>query len=202
MWGRVKGRFLKWVARRLLLHAVARPYRHLYHADGRLYMLRYWLLKLGRGAVIDGVVMPRWLGARLHMIESSDDDRAYHDHPWWFITIILAGGYWEHRPRRATMDLHSDAAWPSVDVATWHGPGSILFRRARDWHRLELPEGKDAVTLFIHGRRSNGWGFLKDGRKIPWRDFEGEVNAEAPAKQRGVTVSAPLAQEAAHGSLS
>lgn len=194
MWGKAKQKLLSWVALRLLVHAASRPYKHLWHADGRPYMKRYWLLKLGRGRKIDGVVMPRWLGARLHWILSSDDDRAYHDHPWWFITIILAGGYWEHRP-------FGDGREPwTVDIKKWHGPGSILLRRARDWHRLELPEGKDAMTLFIHGRRSNGWGFLKDGRKIPWRDFEGEVNAGAPAKQR--SVSAPQPKEATHGSLS
>jgi hypothetical protein len=183
-----KNRLLNWIAVKLLVRSAARPYKHLYHADGRPYMLRYWLLKLGKGAVIDGVQMPRWLGARLHLIESSDDDRAYHDHPWWFITIILNGGYWEHRPEREPLfgDVLED-----FDVRTWHGPGSILIRRASDWHRLELPEGGSACTVFIHGTRRNGWGFLKGGRKIPWREFTSsdvhvQNDARADAAQPGV----------------
>jgi hypothetical protein len=37
-------------------------------------------------------------GIKLHHILRSDEDRDCHDHPWSFLSIILAGGYFEHRP--------------------------------------------------------------------------------------------------------
>lgn len=34
--------------------------------------------------------MHHWLGP--------DDDRAFHDHPWWFLTLVLRGGYADRHP--------------------------------------------------------------------------------------------------------
>jgi len=162
----MKARVLSWVASKLMSIAAKHPYRHLFHADGRPYMKRYWLLKVGRGEEVDGELMPRWLGIRLHVICSSDDDRVFHDHPWWFVTLLLAGGFYEHRPINP-----SDWDWTREQDIRWHGAGSLLFRKAEHWHRLSLPEGHRAVTLFIHGPRAQSWGFLFKGRKMPWREF-------------------------------
>lgn len=30
----------------------------------------------------------RWFSIKMHIILRSDDDRALHDHPWWFVTWI------------------------------------------------------------------------------------------------------------------
>jgi hypothetical protein len=38
-------------------------------------------------------------GVKLHHILRSDEDRDCHDHPWSFLSIVLRGGYWEHRPK-------------------------------------------------------------------------------------------------------
>src|SRR5215472_18922423 len=35
---------------------------------------------------------------RLHHWLGPDDDRAFHDHPWWFVTFVLAGGYTDRNP--------------------------------------------------------------------------------------------------------
>jgi hypothetical protein len=51
------------------------------------YMGRWWLIRERRG-------MP--LAARIHNIKRSDAGRDLHNHPWWYCTLILAGGYWEH----------------------------------------------------------------------------------------------------------
>lgn len=103
----------------------------------------------------------RFGGVKLHHILRSDDDRDLHDHPWSFLSIVLKGGYFEHRP--AICNAHPAFKPHSLDenararhgVAicywcgiarehwtrrTWYGPGSILWRPAPSIHRLELPE--------------------------------------------------------------
>lgn len=108
------------------------------------YMERFWLLPYAK-----------WRpSARIHHILRSDDDRAFHDHPWPYLTVILRGGYFEVKP------VYDKSGIYVGDSRKWYGPRSILFRRACSWHRLELPEGKTAWTLFITGRYVRKWGFM------------------------------------------
>lgn len=46
----------------------------------------------------------RLFSVRLHHWVRSDDKRAMHDHSWWFLTLVLAGGYtdWTHDISRAS----------------------------------------------------------------------------------------------------
>lgn len=115
---------------------------------------------------------PHWLwGFRVHCIERSDADRELHDHPFWFASLILTGGYYEH-----TVD----------GERKWYGPGSIIFRSAETLHRVELAErtfdcAQDswsepvpAWTFVIRGRYARRWGFLKGGQWETWQKFVGE----------------------------
>jgi hypothetical protein len=140
----------------------------------------------------------RWLCrhivARAHTILRSDQDRHLHDHPAWSISIVLAGGYWEitqppllaevAKPLyRGTVET-IEQGWicaPSADHEFlqvfahmgiyWRGPGAIVFRRAGDFHRLVLPKGTAAKSIWIIGPKSQHWGFLVDGVKVPWREY-------------------------------
>ena len=53
---------------------------------------------------VDCVYLKRWVmewnqfSVRLHHFLSSDDDRAFHDHPWWFVTLVLKGSYVDASP--------------------------------------------------------------------------------------------------------
>jgi hypothetical protein len=121
------------------------------------------------------LIGPRWAwGLRVHCIERSDADRELHDHPWWFVSIILRGGYWEH-----TLDGRR----------TWYGPGSIVFRSADTLHRIELDtectqarkrglhtgsclsRPVPAWTLVLRGRRARAWGFLTADGWQHWVKF-------------------------------
>lgn len=151
------------------------------------YMERYWLVpyswddpETGCGPVsvrrrpIARLLQKLGLAIRIHRIKRSDDDRAYHDHPWWFVTIVLFGGYYEIKP------CYDKYGRYTIVEVNFYGPGSILFRRATDFHRLILPAGKTACTLFITGRRRQKWGFMEDPKtkeKIYSRDY---------LKQRGL----------------
>ena len=59
---------------------------------GTPYMVRYFISKPNTKA--KGRIY-------LHHFLRSDHDRALHDHPWNFVSIILRGGYWEFADNRA-----------------------------------------------------------------------------------------------------
>jgi hypothetical protein len=121
-----------------------------FHLPG--YMRRWWLREHGDH------VPNRWWSCRVHQILRSDDDRAFHDHPWNYMTIILNGGYTEHTP----------------DGFKWYGPGSILFRSYQHRHRLVIPPGRECWTLFFMGRWRQTWGFFTEKGKIPWKQYLAE----------------------------
>lgn len=135
----------------LIALAKRRPYVHL---NG--YMERWWLIPYNRTG----------FAVRMHHILRSDHDRAFHDHPWWYLTIILRGGYTEVRP------VYDRSGIYLGPTQRWYGPGSVIIRPARSWHRLEVPPGETAWTLFLTGPKRQGWGFLPDPNiKVPWRRY-------------------------------
>ena len=114
-------------------------------------------------------VIPRnpWLNVYLHKFLRDDDDRAVHDHPWWFLSLVLWGRYWEWD--------HVNAEWPAYT----RGFGSIAFRRAEHRHIITLPDGP-CWTLVITGPKKRVWGFWCPKGFVPWTEFtkpgnEGEI---------------------------
>ena len=162
-----------WLINKIIERAKQTPY---FHLDG--YMERYWLVPYKNsqaGAGCGPVSFLRrplaWLlqqfgiAIRVHHILRSDDARAFHDHPWWYATCILRGGY------REVIPTFKSGVY-SGNVRRGHGAGRVLFRRAESWHRLELEPGETAWTLFITGSYRNAWGFLvQPNFKMPWRDY-------------------------------
>jgi hypothetical protein len=112
---------------------------------GNPYLLRWILFRQG--------TKPR---VYIHHFMRSDDDRALHDHPWWFVSILLRGSYLEHGPGGARV----------------RRAPSIAFRPLDTRHRIELLR-QPVWTLFITGPRVRGWGFWCEDRFVPWRDFDG-----------------------------
>lgn len=107
------------------------------------------------------LVQTPWFAVYLHHILRSDDDRALHDHPWAFLSLILWGGYFEFTPAGCR----------------WRGAGSLVFHKAEDLHRLELD--RPAWTLVFCGRRRREWGFrFADG----WRSWQSVAPEAAGVK--------------------
>lgn len=99
-----------------------------------------------------------WGTTRLHHILTSDDGRDFHDHPFNFTSLILSGGYVEHVPGcTCAVDLYEHVR--RMSACRYYGPGSIVRRRAEDFHRLELVNGP-AWTLVRSSRYFREWGFL------------------------------------------
>lgn len=110
-------------------------------------------------------VIPRnpFFNVYLHDLRQSDDDRAFHDHPWPNTSVILFGGYIEHTP----------------DGVFARKAGDVVQRRARDLHRLEVTPGERAISLFVTGMVEREWGFRCEHGWVHWRDF---VNARDTGK--------------------
>lgn len=111
---------------------------------GDNYLRRWWV-----------VPRSKLCNVYLHEILHSDDDRALHDHPWDNTTMLLEGGYIEHTPNM----------WVKRQA------GDIIHRKATDAHRLQVPEGGRAVTLFMTGPVVREWGFHCPNGWRHWREF-------------------------------
>lgn len=134
------------------------------------YLLRWYVLPRNR-----------WLNLYLHKFMRDDDDRAFHDHPWWFVSLLLSGTYFEHRPI-------------GTQKRRWL---SLAFRRADALHRVTLDDGKPAWTLVVTGPRVREWGFQCPQGWVHWKDFTTGEYGEHVGKGCGETDTA--ANSAAEG---
>jgi hypothetical protein len=84
----------------------------------------------------------------LHHFLASDPNDAVHSHPWaWSVSVILVGGYREHRCR---------PDGPAT-VREYH-PGDVNLLLSDDQHRIDLLQ-KDCWSLFLAGEFDKPWGF-------------------------------------------
>ena len=111
---------------------------------GADYLRRWWLV-------------PRnpWCNLYLHEIRRSDDDRAFHDHPWANRSFVISGSYIEHTPE---------------GVFTRRA-GDVVERSATALHRLEVVPGEPAISLFMTGPKLREWGFACPNGWVHWEEF-------------------------------
>lgn len=116
------------------------------------------------------IIETPWFSLKLHRIRRPDNDRALHDHPWPFTTLILRGGYLEEIPAGNCEQYFPDS-WLTDHLM--RRPGEIIRHRADDLHRIHrLPNG-DAWTLVACGPRAREWGFQEGPGLawVPWQRF-------------------------------
>lgn len=144
----------------------------------------------------DCPLMRRWvlvtpLGSiRLHHFLRSDADRHPHDHPWWFVTLVLAGEYDDYawsgdecawcgdtgkrevfdRDRPGTYEIECDACDGGrvPDLVDRLRRGSIRFRPALHRHQVKTD---GCWTLVATGRNRRRWGFWDNGIFRPVADY-------------------------------
>lgn len=96
----------------------------------------------------------RGITAYLHRYLGSDGDRDLHDHPWaWSIGIPLIGGYTEERFTR----FCTEQGWRMRLRTIWRFRPNFIGRSAM--HRIASVQ-PGTWTLFMHGKRETGWGFV------------------------------------------
>ena len=88
----------------------------------------------------------------IHRFARSDDDRALHDHPWPWASVVLQGCYDEHVPINP-----DDAAGATRRQHRARGSYAICQGGASP-HRIELRKTQP-LTLFITGAKYREWGF-------------------------------------------
>lgn len=134
-------------------------------------------------------------GLKLHWFYGPDWDQDCHDHPWWFVSLVLRGSYTERRQtvKHPYMGCDVDQLhkmYLDSEMVTTRKRWSVAFRRAKDIHKIiEVEEG--TVTLILNGPRRRSWGFwapmepgsghLSPMRWVPWRLYLG-----LPPKQKEV----------------
>jgi len=122
----------------------------------RPYLLRWYLIPRNRFCSI-----------YLHKFLRDDDDRALHDHPWGFISLMLRGSYIEMTSRGPIR----------------RGWLSLAFRPAEYRHRVVLwrRQGSEEMipcwTLVITGAKKRTWGFWCPKGFVPWHEFVNPTDA-------------------------
>lgn len=82
-----------------------------------------------------------WFTIYLHRLVALVAHPQCHDHPWWFVALLLKGGYNEFH----------DGVW------TWRRPGSVLFRPAAFSHNV-VTKGV-SWSVIVTGKKKREWGF-------------------------------------------
>lgn len=102
----------------------------------------------------------------LHKFLRSDDERALHDHPWAWASLLLRGSYIEH-----------SIAAGGIHRRHVRAPGSLKICGPRAAHRVELRDlfgngPSPCWTLFITTPVLREWGFhCPQAGWVPWRKF-------------------------------
>lgn len=117
---------------------------------------------------------------RVHHWTGSDDPRALHDHPWWFLTFVMAGGYTDVSEPRDHMNTPGICPWcggsgtdsayddellcvPCDGTGRYRvyddlRAGSVRLRPALHAHTVQVHPG-GCWTIMLTGRHSRDWGF-------------------------------------------
>lgn len=148
--------------------------RVIYGCDGRgdgdsPYLTRYTLF------------YTPWIHLCIHVFHRSDADEL-HDHPWPFASLILWGGYIEESASKHAADMdrgtgegfhrmvHCERLYKRTRREIIR-PGRLIVRSAEHAHRVELINGRKAVTLVLMGRKTRSWGFFTSAGWEHWREY-------------------------------
>lgn len=166
-----------WIIRR----AQRTPYSAITSRDGtETYMDRWWLFnpyskdEKGNAGPARRSFVP---SIRVHHIMRPDDDGAMHDHPWNARTIVLRNWYREQRPIVDGEEIpsnctglflrHYDEARMEFTRTTGY-TGRVLFD---SYHRISQVSRGGVYTLWFTWKYRGTWGFMVDGKKVPWREY-------------------------------
>lgn len=127
-------------------------------ADGRIYLNRWGIGHKKIGSIF------------LHRMDAPDPGIDLHNHPWWFASLVLWGGYIEERANSddaPALARHAE----QLDVPRWgvHWPrGTVVRRRPGSFRSLDLGECHTITgllrsrcwTLVVTGPTRRTWGFF------------------------------------------
>lgn len=121
---------------------------------------------LGRRTLVD--FGPKVGKVLWHRFLPNASDKDQHDHPRSFLTIMLRGSYLDISLAKVEEREHSHRLGVVYDEV--RAP-AVRFRPATHAHITKVgPKG--ATTLVIMGPLRREWGFWRDKKWWPWRDYE------------------------------
>lgn len=118
---------------------------------GRTYLKRWHLIPENS-----------FLNVYYHEIGASDLDRHLHDHPYFFSSFILEGGYFEHTEKGITD----------------RGAGDLNIHIPWFAHRLVMKNSYGAKTIFITAPKIRKWGFKTEDGWIPNDQYIGKFGVQ------------------------
>lgn len=146
-------------------------------------------MRLGRFRILDRFVIPNldnpdelyltrwrlietpWFGLFLHRFDGPDSRPVFHDHPWSFVSLLVRGGYVEHR-----LNLHDR----TVKVRQIN---HLNVMRRDDAHFIDHLLRTPSWSVLLVGKRRRTWGYLRPMRDSErgswlWTPFDTDRNAE------------------------
>lgn len=139
--------------------------------DGRVYLDRW-----GIGHDRIGRIM-------VHRMQAPDPGLDLHDHPWWFTTIVLWGGYTEQRAniREAPALAAIAEAYPRTctrGVLERRQPWRPRVMRMDECHSITALQRRTSWSLVIGGPRRRVWGFYLPAGYMTEAEYDRTVRAE------------------------
>lgn len=118
------------------------------------------------------IIQTPFFSLYLHFIGMPDPGVDLHNHPWWFASLVLRGGYDE---------IVGNEQWevyygPGTDLEykSWRA-GSIHSLKLDETHRISRLHKKHTWTLVLTGPRKRSWGFFTPDGFVDYRDYDHEL---------------------------
>lgn len=138
-----EGNNMSWFSRLLYKLSAYCRCRVIDGPDHQPYLERYHLLRLPFGYQV-----------YLHRFVASDPGRGLHNHPWKnAVSLLLSGSYQETR----MLDANAGNALQSRCLK----PGYLNFISGDVFHRVNIDEGSECWSLFLHAPKAKNWGFIQ-----------------------------------------
>jgi hypothetical protein len=109
------------------------------------------------------VLQTPWFSVLVHHIQKDDLDRAPHDHPWPFASLILRGGY--------TEQIWDDPTRFDESRTRIRKLCSFRVIKLRQAHQITELHG-DVWTLAFAGRHRGTWRFWTAAGFVDRREYE------------------------------
>jgi hypothetical protein len=94
-------------------------------------------------------------------------DKHLHSHPWYYVSVILSGGYREQR-----IDKEGNISFRI------YSRGSILKRTHKMYHKIKLI--KPVWSLVFVGSKRYPWGYLVNDSFVEHEKYRELKNAISP----------------------
>jgi hypothetical protein len=125
-------------------------------------------------------IRTRWFSIFVHRFDGPDPGNHLHDHPWWFVSLILRGGYTELRAPIDSASMRARMAaggrWPvTPGRKAEHRRFGLNVIHMDTCHTItDVTPG--TLTLVVTGPRhaDKGWGFYTPWGYVPHGSYEHE----------------------------